>query len=357
MSAAGLWRALADGSRADLVACLFRCLLAPFSLCYATILACRAVFYRWGMLRSYRLPRPVVSVGNITVGGTGKTPVTAWIARHMMQQGLRVAVISRGYGGSLEGQVAIVSDGQTVLLTPDQCGDEPYLLATTLPGLMVVIGSDRHRAGLLAMERLQPDLFLLDDGFQHLRLQRDLNILLLDCRRPFGNGWTLPSGLLREPQRAVGRANLVILTRCEPGRTSDHLAVPSCRTTHRLGGFYRLSDGADVTLDQLQQGVSACAGIADPAGFFSGLLQLGIAPIAPLALPDHESYSPETRARLGELLAVTGAAWLLTTEKDAVKLRGGTEEWLQRVVVARLELCFEDPQPLVAALESHFPCR
>jgi tetraacyldisaccharide 4'-kinase len=145
--------------------------------------------YRIGILETRKLPRLVISIGNIAVGGTGKTPVTAHLARLIMAQGLKVAVLSRGYGGTLEGQTAIVSDGREITLSADQCGDEPFLLAKSVPGLAVVIGSDRYAAGQLALKGFDTDIFLLDDGFQHLRLHRDLNILLLDCSRPFGNGW------------------------------------------------------------------------------------------------------------------------------------------------------------------------
>ena len=187
----------------------------------------------------------MISVGNITVGGTGKTPATAFIARLLIGRGLKVAVLSRGYGGSMEGETAIVADGRTILLDAGQCGDEPYLLAATVPGLMVVMGADRYSAGMLAMERLSPDIFLLDDGFQHLRLRRDLDILLVDWARPFGNGRTLPAGLLREPLSAVQRADLVVYTRCPqgpplpPGGETGLLRTPSpvrCRSPIRRDG-------------------------------------------------------------------------------------------------------------------------
>ncbi len=207
------WRGLASGSRTGLIDNLVLLLLTPFAWLYSLALRLRALLYRSGILKTHRLPRPVISIGNITVGGTGKTPVTAYIARFLLAQGYRVAVLSRGYGGSLEGQTCVVSDGATIMLSARECGDEPYLLASTVPGLMVVIGTDRYAAGQLAMQQLSPDIFLLDDGFQHLRLHRDLNILLLDFSRPFGNGLTLPAGILREPLSAV-----------TPGRPDDFYA-------------------------------------------------------------------------------------------------------------------------------------
>ena len=181
-----------------------------------------------------------------------------------------MTVLSRGYGGSLRGKIAVVSDGTKLLRDADEAGDEPCLLAATIPGLSVVVGADRYRAGLLAMERCPPDVFLLDDGYQHLRLKRDLNVLLLDSSRPFGNGRTLPAGLLREPRAAAERADVVIYTRCSGEEESGHiLEKPSCRAFHHLVGITRLERREMRPFADLHamRGV-AFAGIADPGSFF-----------------------------------------------------------------------------------------
>jgi tetraacyldisaccharide 4'-kinase len=173
-------------------------------------------------------------VGNITVGGTGKTPVVALLAGFCISRGKRVAVLSRGYGGTLHGETRLVSDGREIFLTPGEAGDEPFMLATRIPGLMVVIGPDRYKAGLFAQEQLDPDIFILDDGFQHLRLNRDLNILLLNQAKPFGNGCVLPAGWLREYRSAAKRADLVIYTRC--GNQIPHTHFPDIpfRATYKI---------------------------------------------------------------------------------------------------------------------------
>jgi tetraacyldisaccharide 4'-kinase len=199
------FRDLWSGKRHGPADRLLLALLTILSFPYEQVVRLRAWAYRSGVLSSRRLPRPVISVGNLTVGGTGKTPAVAMLAKYFISRGKRAVVLSRGYGGTLRGGLGIVSDGTNLLLTPGEGGDEPYLLATTVSGLAVVVGADRYRAGLFAMERLAPDIFILDDGFQHLRLDRDLNILLLDNGQPFGNGKTLPAGLLREPRSAVQR--------------------------------------------------------------------------------------------------------------------------------------------------------
>lgn len=337
------WRGLAEGSRSGFSVLLTTLLLAVPSLLYDILLRIRALLYQYGVFKSYRLSCPVISVGNLTVGGTGKTPVTIWIARYLQQQGLRVAVLSRGYGGTLKGEVAVVSDGRTVFLTPEACGDEPYLMARTLPGLLVVVGADRYRAGLLALERLHPDILLLDDGFQHLRLQRGLDILLLDSRRPFGNGWTLPLGLLREPRTALKRADLVVYTRHQPGQSEVDPGVPSCSCSHQLTTFNRLTDGKELPIAAFQQArVAAFCGIADPEAFFEGLRSQGMSLVATLALPDHEPYRGDGLRRLDGFATQQNTDWLVTTEKDGVKLVGQQHPWSGKLVTARLELKMSD---------------
>lgn len=345
-----LWQGQRNGPFDRLMVLL---LLLP-SYVYGAVMRLRAWCYRSGCYPVRRLPRPVISVGNLAVGGTGKTPVTAWIARQLLEQGLQVAVLSRGYGGSLEGQVAVVADGQNLLLTPDQCGDEPYLLASTIPGLMVVIGSDRYRAGQLAMERLRPDVFLLDDGFQHQRLQRDLNILLMDCRRPVGNGHVLPAGPLRETASARQRANVVVYTRCAATDAPAIIdqRVPQCLARHQIASFRRLSDDTELPLEQLQGGkVAAFAGIADPQAFFDGLQQKGLELSATLALADHTVYAGGQLRAVQQLLDEHAVDWLVTTAKDAVKLENVVGVLRSHVAIADLELFFEDVQPLQALLD------
>ena len=180
------FRALVEGGRKGKPDRLLLAFLTLLSVPYGFVLSLRAWAYRRGILPSHVLGRPVISVGNLTVGGTGKTPAVAMLAKYFISRGKRVAVLSRGYGGTLR-ETAVVSDGERLFHSPAEAGDEPYLLASTVHGLMVVVGVNRWQGGRLALERLAPDLFILDDGFQHLRLKRDLDILLLDSSRPFGN--------------------------------------------------------------------------------------------------------------------------------------------------------------------------
>ncbi|KAA0892029.1 tetraacyldisaccharide 4'-kinase [Oryzomonas rubra] len=353
-SSSTYWRSVATGTRKGLAGRLLVLALSPVALLYACIQIIRSTLYGKQILTVKRLPRPVISVGNITVGGTGKTPATAFIARLLIARGLKVAVLSRGYGGSMEGQTAIVADGDATRLDAGQCGDEPYLLAATVPGLMVVMGADRQRAGLLAMEQLSPDIFLLDDGFQHLRLQRDLNILLVDCAHPFGNGWTLPAGLLREPISAVQRADLIIHTRCPLGFSPAPLAgKPACSARHRLGAALPLSGGPLVSFDALRgTKVLAFAGIGEPDPFFEELRTLGLDVVRTIPFPDHAAYTPAQLAGLGEAFRGCGAEYAVTTEKDGVKLRRLAPEFAQKVLLARLEFALDDPTTLMGLLNN-----
>jgi tetraacyldisaccharide 4'-kinase len=344
---------MAGGTAVDAVSKTLRGILIPASVAYAFVLSLRAVLYRIGLLKTHRLPCPVISIGNITVGGTGKTPVTAHIARMLMARGLRVAVLSRGYGGSLEGQTALVSDGLKISLTPEQCGDEPFFLAEGVPGLAVIIGSDRFAAGQLAISELDPDVFLLDDGFQHLRLHRDLNILLLDCVRPFGSGWTLPAGVLREPKRAAGRADLVVLTRCPEGALpqSPLPGKPYCCARHELSDLVPLAGGEPFGFEELRgRNVVAFSGIAEPQLFLDGLRKLGLQVIGSICFPDHVVYDEARLAEVEDLLKTTGADFAITTEKDGVKLGRLRKAFAQRILLARLNLVIADPTPLTASL-------
>lgn len=349
------WRELADGTRNSAIDRLLLSFLIFLSFIYSLVMILRSSMFSLRIFTARQLPRPVVSIGNITVGGTGKTPVTAYIANQLLEQGYRVAVISRGYGGSLEGQSVVVSDGATVMLSPEECGDEPFLLASTVPGLIVVIGTDRYAAGMLAMEQLAPDIFLLDDGFQHMRLHRDFNVLLLDYSRPFGNSWTLPAGLLREPVTAARRADFVIRTRC-PDSTEASVTLPDkpfCDTSHSIADCLLLSGGEPMPPELFQgKRLFAYAGIAEPRAFFDGLRKLGLNLVAELSLPDHVIYDDRVILNIEEIFGVSQADYAVTTEKDGVKLKRLPHRLIEKTLLARLKLSITNPEPLILAVRN-----
>ena len=345
------FRDLVDGKRKGAADRLFLGVLKVLAAGYALILQARAAAYRLGILASHRLPVPVISVGNITLGGTGKTPMVVLLASYLMKRGKRVAVLSRGYGSTANGEIRIVSDGSAVLLSPEEAGDEPYLLARKVPGLMVVIGADRYRAGLHALKELKPDLFILDDGFQHIGLRRDLDILLLDAARPLANGHTLPAGFLREAPSAGERADLVVYTRCAGTSPDLFPHKPTVWTSHTLGGMMPLEGGEPTGLEALKGArVTAFSGIADPGAFFDLLESSGVRLTATLSFADHARYGEDEIAAICRLKVASRSTLLITTEKDAVKL-GLHAERLAPCFVALLELGCPERGVLDASLE------
>jgi tetraacyldisaccharide 4'-kinase len=352
MSLRHYFRNLVEGKRRGLGASVLLTLLGILSIPYGIVMRLRAFTYKLGVFRTYRLPKPVISVGNLTVGGTGKTPVVALIAKYCLDRGGRVAVLSRGYGGLYEGKSGIVSDGQNILMTSFEAGDEPYMLAEKIPGLIVVVGANRYKAGLYAVEHLNPDIFILDDGFQHMRLHRDLNILLLDNVRPFGNGRVFPAGLLREPVAAAKRANFIIYTRCGEIDPSEHFpGIPYCGAAHELVGVVSPANSQAQPFSILShlRGV-AFAGIADPASFFSMLEEAGLDISNKLSFPDHCEYGGQEIRKILAARKSVGADYLITTQKDKVKLSSFKQE-LGDLYTACLEVRIPHQDNLTDKLE------
>jgi tetraacyldisaccharide 4'-kinase len=284
-------------------------LLAPLEALYAGVTAVRRHAYRAGWLRRERLPVPVVVVGNVNVGGVGKTPLTSELIACFAERGLHVGVISRGYGGSHREATEVFPDSD-----PSQVGDEPILLATA--GARVAVGRDRVAAGrLLLAAHPEIDLILADDGLQHYRLQRDLEVVVIDGARGFGNGHLLPGGPLREPLRRLADADVLVIN----GEARSDLALPAgiprFAMTLEPGPAWRLSDPSTTrTPDAFApERVIAMAGIGHPERFFSTLRGLGIRPARELIFPDHHAYGAED--------IPTDADSILITSKDAAKMR------------------------------------
>jgi tetraacyldisaccharide 4'-kinase len=315
-----LHRRLATAGPANLAERLLFLPLWTVSAIYRAIVCARLAAYRGRLFSAYRAGVPVVSVGNLAAGGTGKTPVVDLLLRWAESNAVRAAVVSRGYGGRPGSDPLLVSNGRRLLVdNPSLCGDEPLLLARRNPGAMIIV-APRRAAGVRLAEEAGARLVILDDGFQHLAVQRDLDIVLLDSQRPFGNHRLLPAGMLREPVRHLSRADLVIMTRCEDGGlTLPVFDGPLLRARHLLSDNAVGLDGRNVQLADLAgRPCVVFAGIAEPAGFFAALRKHGITPVTELAMADHQVYSPAVLARLSS--AVGKAEFYVTTEKDAVKL-------------------------------------
>lgn len=313
-------------------------LLAGCAALYGIGLEAYLAAERVGLRRRTRLPMPTVSIGNLTVGGTGKTPMTQLLCRTLAAKGKRAAVLSRGHGGAGK-SVRLVSDGQgTVLLGAEDAGDEPLLLARTLPDVPILVGKDRRASGREALRRFALDALVLDDGFQYWQLARDLDIVLLDACRPFHNGYPLPRGLLREPKRHLRRAQMVVVTRSESLdsagrdvlRREIHRLAPSTEiywARHQAQGFVPADDltGALLPIDALHgRRVVALSGIAQPASFARALTDDAHVDVARhLIYPDHARYGLEAVSAAQAAIKACGASALVMTEKDAVKWPSG----------------------------------
>jgi tetraacyldisaccharide 4'-kinase len=305
-------------------------------LYYAGLSAKRLVALR----NRRRLPCRVVSIGNITVGGTGKTPATLAVAEEASRRGFRPVILTRGYKGTAKGP-CFVTKGGGPLLTADQAGDEPYLMAERLRGVPVVKGSDRYEAGVFALKALDlesaapgtipgacPVLFILDDGFQHWRLYRDRDVVLIDAGNPFGNGRLLPSGRLREPLSELKRADVIAITksrRDDPGLIAEirkyNPHAPVFFTAHRAEGVI-LSSGEKKSPAWLSGKQVFCfCGIADPASFRDTVAATGAAIAGMKTYPDHYPYTQEDIAALAKDCHSSGAELMVTTGKDMAKTR------------------------------------
>ena len=301
--------------------------LGAAAVAYRGLLETRGWLYGRGVLRPRDLPCPVVSLGNLTVGGTGKTPAVELAVRTLAEQGHRPAVVSRGYGRKSRG-VHVVADAASIRVEPEESGDEPFLLARRLPGVPVVVGADRWAAARVAIEGCGATAIVLDDGFQQRTLATSLEIVMARARRPWGNGRLLPAGPLREPLRALARADLVVAA--GTGRVSgDEVAAAAARhaplapvvtATLEPVACWEARRMEPVPLARLAgRHLLPFAGIAAPATFAATLRDLDVAGDL-VVFPDHHWYSHDDLRALQARAA--GADALVTTEKDWVRLRG-----------------------------------
>jgi tetraacyldisaccharide 4'-kinase len=299
-------------------------ILPPLSTLYGAVTRTRLALYRRGTFRTTRLSRPVISVGNITAGGTGKTPFVEWVAKTIAATGKNVCILTRGYGRENAHQQVVVSDGTTIVATPAEAGDEPYLLASNLlaknlPGSVAVISNaDRVSAGRYAIENLNTDCFVLDDGFQHLRLARELNIVTIDATNPWGGGKLLPYGLLREPLSGLIRADCVVLTRYDQIENVEPLRA---QIADLIPGPVFLSSMRVVNASFASGPVAAFCAVGNPGSFFAQLRKHGYKLAFEKTFTDHHSYKQKDVDDLISAATRAGAKSLITTAKDAVKLR------------------------------------
>lgn len=332
-----------DGSRRGKWPAVLRVILHGLSMLFTVGVQVRLWLYKHRIIRPNTLGCQVISVGNLTVGGTGKTPVVEVFARNLQQQGRKVAILSRGYKskkvpfyermvkrittGKIEVPPRLVSDGKRLLLDSYTAGDEPYMLASNLPEVAVVVDKDRVKAGKYAIRELGCDTLILDDGFQYLKLHR-IDIALVDRTNPFGGGYLLPRGLLREPMRNIKRAGFIFITKCgtegEPElkeqlrRLNPHAEISECRHAAK----YLKDVFGDMTyeLDTLAgMRIAAVSGIAVPESFEKALEAFGAEIVYTRRFADHHRFSQQEVIDTINESIQHGAEAIMTTEKDAVR--------------------------------------
>ncbi len=330
-------------------------LLMLLSKAYGAGVLLRRDGYASGFFKAKKLPCTVISIGNLTTGGTGKTPMTIYVAERVRRLGYLVAVISRGYKGTAEKSGGIVSDGSAIRMDPVTAGDEPFLLAASLKDIPVLVGHDRYQSGMHAINRFQTEVVILDDAFQHLALFRDLNLLLLDSSLPFGNGHLLPRGTLREPTSALRFSDALVMTRsaqpfCSPTEPWAMNGPVFC-AIHEPFFSHRFSVGekpafhvnAPCTGDELLIGKRyyAFSGIARNDDFLKTLKKMGANVCGFLGFSDHHFYSTEDIQAVLSAAVNAGATTLVTTEKDLVRLHGRFQFPLECVVIG-IRICLDN---------------
>ncbi|MFZ4627383.1 MAG: tetraacyldisaccharide 4'-kinase [Blastocatellia bacterium] len=346
--------------------------LAPLSWFYRLGITLRLWAYHLGLFKSHRLPGRVISVGNLTVGGTGKTPCVAFLARSLTAMGAPVAILSRGYRRQSRGRVE-VSDGRRVIASPAEAGDEPWLLAHLCPGVRVIADRDRFQAGSWLAAETKTTHFLLDDGYQHLQLARDLNLLLVDATESFAKVRLVPWGRFREPLSSLIRADAVIVTRSD--RSFDRQAllrklhrhlrpgVPIFFAWHELTTLLPVRPGQEGAppvwsrADLRHRRLAAFAGIAHPEQFFADLRTAGAELVLTRAFPDHYRYRVAELEEMVRQAEIAGAEGVLLTEKDAANL---PPFWAPSPALplrqARIEFRCQEESALLDLLRKGFSC-
>ena len=324
--------------------CLFP--LFSASILYSGIIRLRNLFYQTGLFKVRKLGCRVISVGNITVGGTGKTPMVIMLANLLKEKGYRPAILSRGYRGKKKRRVNVVSDGKYILSGPDEAGDEPVLIAKFVKNIPVITGKDRYLTGKYAIKHFGADVLILDDAFQHRSLFRDIDIVLLDNQKPFGNGFVIPRGELREPASALRRADIIVLTGTGEtvisgkwsgarGEWSGTHIFEACRKPRAL---LKGEAGDTYPLEHLHgKKILAFAGIAGPDSFKKTIAFAGGEVIAFISFPDHHVYTQDDVIKIQKAALQSSAQIILTTEKDGIKLID-FPDFLRDIYLLRIEM-------------------
>lgn len=352
MSATGYLERVVLGEDKGVLSWLIRLCLFPLTMLYRIGLIIFFLPYLLGVRKKFKLPVPVISVGNITFGGTGKTPAVQTICRLLQKKRLRIVILSRGHGGAAK-EAVIVSDGNSVLTDSELVGDEPILLAKSLPGVCVIVGKDRRKSGSAACNKFNPDLIVLDDGLQYWQLHRDLDIIVLNAMKPLGSGFVMPMGDLREPVSALRRAGIVLLSHSQKlddlsykrlvGRLKKY--APSAdyfRGSHVPLSFLNVRTGEELDLKWVSgQKIFAFCGIGRPSSFMNMLKEMGAVSVGNMVFQDHHSYNCDDIQNIKSAQQQSEADFVITTEKDIARL-GKKAEAIDNLYALRIKFDIEE---------------
>ncbi|MDO4936011.1 MAG: tetraacyldisaccharide 4'-kinase [Phascolarctobacterium sp.] len=311
--------------------------LRLISYLYKFAVQAKLSLFNWGILRKVKLPAYVISVGNLTVGGTGKTPTAQKIAEIMSKRGYKVVILNRGYRSHWDKHIGVVSDGKQISMTAYEAGDEAYLMAKTLPNIPVIIGKNRAVTGKYAVEHFQAEVIVMDDGYQHWRLARDLDIVLVDTITMFGNGNVLPRGILREPLKNLNRADLFVFTKTNQSSAMNKILLretidrynskaPIAESVHKPQNFVEIGDwykdaGKQISLESLQgKKVIVFSAIGNPVSFEQTVVSMGVTLLEAVRYPDHHDYGMSEMQYISDRAKELQAVAVITTTKDAVKI-------------------------------------
>jgi tetraacyldisaccharide 4'-kinase len=329
---------LVHGEEPGILANFLLGVLHVFSILYGWAVLFKLGLYKYGILKQHKLSCHVISLGNITVGGTGKTPTAQRLATIIRDMGYRVVILNRGYRAGWRGQVGLVSDGKRIYMTGAEAGDEAYLLAKSLPGVSVVIGRNRIITGEYAVNQLKADVIILDDGYQHWQLARDLDIVLIDSLNMFGNNFMLPRGTLREPLANLARAQIFLLTKVDQsthdardvihgtlerynGKALVVESIHKPRCFVEIEEWYKGMSITDVALETVcSKKVLAFSAIGNPSSFEQTIVDIGVAEVCGIRYADHHDYTMAEMQYIMQQAVDEKAYALVTTEKDAVKI-------------------------------------
>ena len=340
---------------------LLKGLLFILSWGYRGVVQSRNFLYKNGVFKTRKLPCRVISIGNLCVGGTGKTPMTLYATQLLKDMGCNICVISRGYRGIAEEKGGVVTDGKQIFMDVDQAGDEPFMMAGLLKDIPVIVGKDRYKAGVVAVNRFNADMVVLDDGFQHRKLFRDADLVLLDYEKPFGNTKLLPRGRLREPVSALNRGHGLIFTRSGKQNREErkrHLSREGLHLDNRCFFAHHepfisnwSADGAPNSKaghfkglgDLRKKAVFAFSGIADNQKFLETLNLHCDTVVGFMGFPDHHVYRAKDFDDIIRAAKKQKADIILTTQKDGVKIPGRMK-WPVAFAVVGIKMKIEEDQ-------------